>query len=438
MNIDILGWFAPAIVTIKLLLQKLWQLQLDWDHLVPNDIAQDWRTWREELPLLTDHAIPRCYYSRSKKRLSTQLHGFCDASQLAYAGVVYLQTVYTDTTTTISLVTSKTKVAPLKTLTIPRLELCGAQLLSKLLLSTKDALAIPIQDVHTWCDSTISLGWLNTSPQKLKTFVSNRVTDTVKRVPFAHWHYVNMVPTLPPSNLQLWEIEAAERRLLSLSQQQFFNDRLKSSQELSNILMLRPLLDDYGLLRVGGRLQRADVDNTLKHPLILHRKANIANLLNRHLHQTAPHAGPSTHLGLLASTHHVIGAKHLVRRMCVVCQKVYAKTVNQVMGPLQLSRLTPAPPLTHTGADFAGPLTLKRRNPRKPSFIKAYICQFICMSTKAVHLELVTDLSTEAFFACFRRSISRRGCPKTLRTDNGTNFVGAWRELHVIYHLLQS
>ena len=80
---DILGWFAPAIVTIKLLLQKLWQLQLDWDHLVPNDITQDWRTWREELPLLTDHAIPRCYYSRSKKRLSTQLHGFCDASQLA-------------------------------------------------------------------------------------------------------------------------------------------------------------------------------------------------------------------------------------------------------------------------------------------------------------------------------------------------------------------
>ena len=106
--------------------------------------------------------------------------------------MVYLQTVYTDTSTTISLVISKTKVAPLKTLTIPRLELCGAQLLSKLLLSTKDALAIPIQDVHTWCDSTITLGWLNTSPQKPKTFISNRVTDTVKRVPFAHWHYVNM------------------------------------------------------------------------------------------------------------------------------------------------------------------------------------------------------------------------------------------------------
>ena len=144
----------------------------------------------EELPLLTDYAIPKCYYSTSKKHLSTQLHGFCDASQLAYAGVVYLRTVYTDTSTTISLVTSKTKVSPLNTLTIPRLELCGAQLLSKLLLSTMDALAIPIQDVHAWCDSTITLGWLNTSPQKLKTVISNRVTNTVKRVRCAHWHYV--------------------------------------------------------------------------------------------------------------------------------------------------------------------------------------------------------------------------------------------------------
>ena len=105
---DILGLFASPIVIIKLLLQKLWQLQLDWDQFVPDNIVQDWRTWREELPLLTDHAIPRCYYSRSKKCLSKQLHGFCDASQLAYAGVVYLQTVYTDNSTTISLVTSKT------------------------------------------------------------------------------------------------------------------------------------------------------------------------------------------------------------------------------------------------------------------------------------------------------------------------------------------
>ena len=108
--------------------------------------------------------------------------------------------------------------------------------------------------------------------------------------------------------------------------------------------------------------------------------ANITNLLTRHLHQTAQHAGLSTLLGLLASTHHVVLAKHLVReisRTCVVCQK----TVNQVMGPLPPSRLTPAPPFTHTGADFAGLLTLKRGN---PSFIKAYICLFICMTVASL------------------------------------------------------
>ena len=187
---DILGWYAPAVIKLKILLQQLWQLQLDWDQPVSEDIAREWKSWRDDLHILTDHAIPRCYYKRGEKRMTLQLHGFCDASQVAYAGVVYLRAVYEDTFTSISLVFSKTRVAPLTTATIPCLELCGVQLLSKLLQTVRDSLNIPLHDVFAWCDSSITLSWIHTTPSKLKTFVANRVADTTARVPASHWRYV--------------------------------------------------------------------------------------------------------------------------------------------------------------------------------------------------------------------------------------------------------
>ena len=83
---DIMGWFAPSIIHVKILLQKLWQLRIDWDQLVQDDIAREWQCWRKELPHLTQYPVPRCYYTKDKRKISTQFHGFCDASQQAYAG----------------------------------------------------------------------------------------------------------------------------------------------------------------------------------------------------------------------------------------------------------------------------------------------------------------------------------------------------------------
>ena len=99
------------------------------------------------------------------------------------------------------------------------------------------------------------------------------------------------------------------------------------------------------------------------------------------------------------------------------------------MAPLPPDRVTPSPPFSRTGLDFAGPLIIKRGNPRKPSKVKCYVCVFVCFCTKAVHLELVTDLTTKAFLAAFRRFSSRRGYPTTVYSDNGTNFVRAAAEL---------
>ena len=109
---DLMGWFSPSVIVLKILLQKLWKLGNDWDDPAPEDIATAWRSWQDELTYITNHPIPRYYFEAGKQRVQTQLHGFSDASILAYGGVVYLRTLYHDTSTSVSIVCSKTKVAP--------------------------------------------------------------------------------------------------------------------------------------------------------------------------------------------------------------------------------------------------------------------------------------------------------------------------------------
>ena len=125
-----------------------------------------------------------------KEGHSAQLHGFSNASDVAYAGVVYLRVFYADTTTSVSVVLSKTRIAPLSTMMTPRLELCGAQLLSKLLGTVAKSFSIPIESIYAWCDSTNTLCWLSTPPSRLESFVCNRVVDTTSRVPASQWRYV--------------------------------------------------------------------------------------------------------------------------------------------------------------------------------------------------------------------------------------------------------
>jgi len=108
------------------------------------------------------------------------------------------------------------------------------------------------------------------------------------------------------------------------------------------------------------------------------------------------------------------------------------------MGQLPLQRITPDVVFENVGIDYAGPLYLKRGSVRKPTILKSYVCVFVSMSIKAVHLELVSDLSTEAFIACLRRFIARRGKPSSIWSDHGSNFIGANRILKELYAFLLS
>ena len=152
---DVLGFVSPIVIKAKILLQRVWESKVEWDEEVPQQILDEWSIWRSQLESLSKIHIPRYYFHKESKIESIQLHGFSDASQCAYAAVAYLRMVDSEGRVHVSLVASKTKFAPLKRLTIPRLELCGAYVLTKLLVHVRSTLNIPIESLYTWTDSTV-------------------------------------------------------------------------------------------------------------------------------------------------------------------------------------------------------------------------------------------------------------------------------------------
>lgn len=151
------------------------------------------------------------------------------------------------------------------------------------------------------------------------------------------------------------------------------------------------------------------------------------------MHKKLLHAGPQLLLASVRQTHWPLGGRNLsksVVRNCVTCFRHKAQCVQPIMGQLPTARTTLEFPFLHTSVDYAGPILIADRLGRGCKLIKSYLCIFVCLSTKAVHLELVTSLTKEAYMAALNRFIARRGKPRTILSDNGTNFVGACNELN--------
>ena len=188
---DVLGWFSPSTIKVKILMQQLWEHKIDWDDPVPSSIRDAWSQWRSELHMLSQKHLPRCYFDKSTDPALIEMHGFSDASEAAYSAVVYLRITDKSGNVQTSLVSSKTKVAPIKRLSIPRLELCGAQLLAQLMHHIGNVLKIPLNHTYAWTDSTIVINWLDGSPKRFKTYVGNRISTIVDLIPPDKWRHVN-------------------------------------------------------------------------------------------------------------------------------------------------------------------------------------------------------------------------------------------------------
>ena len=541
---DVLGWFSPTVIKMKMLLQRLWESNIDWDESVPTFIKETWLQWISELPSLKGCHVPRYYFPKDVTITSLQLHGFCDASENAYAGVVYLRGEDSEGRIHISIVTAKTRVSPIKRLTIPRLELCGAYLLTQLLHHVKEVYRMPLSNVFAWTDSTIVLNWLTGTSRRFKTYVGNRVSYIVDCIPPNHWRHVNSTENpadcasrgLFPSELvsnELWwkgpkwlyletsrwpgreeiprvevseeereisllttcelvlpvipvdrystfpqlqrvtawiyrfinnccggrnsttnhpyltvaELSHAENYWLSYSQLESFPSdiaSLKSNCKLpsnSKLISLNPFIDSSRIMRVGGRLGNSKLPYTRLHPIVLHAKHTITKLILRSEHIRLLHAGPTLMISSICLRFHIINLRKAVRsitRQCVICRRHAGETLTQLQGQLPSERVTPGTVFETVGVDYAGPVYIKHGYVRKPTVVKAYICVFVSLTVKAVHLELVSDLTSEAFIAALRRFVARRGYPNLIWSDHGTNFVGANHELKKLFEFLKT
>ncbi|XP_062711095.1 uncharacterized protein LOC134289311 [Aedes albopictus] len=539
---DPFGWIAPVIIRMKILFQHLWLYDLGWDDPLPAFILEEWITLKETLHHIERIRIRRWIPHAGGK---LQLHGFADASEAAYAAVVYARTVNQDGRVETNLVVAKTRVAPILQVSLPRLELMAAELLVDLMVKVQESFSHLEVELFAWSDSEIVLHWLTSLSRKWKTFVANRTSKILQHLPRNHWRHVSskdnpadcasrgVTPlellihplwwrgpgwlaqpedewptqsvrsvmddelleqrtsvtclhasaTVCPSgghetltyllnrysNLShirrvlCWinrlrhnalvrkrgvarlegpltpkEIDNSCLQLARAAQSDCFqreidclvkNAPLPGNSKLKNLF---PFVDADGTLRVGGRLQNSSQPYDVRHPIIIPKDHQYTKLLLSEVHLRNLHAGPTLMIATLNQRYWIVGCQTVVRgsvASCMRCCRLKGKTATQLMGSLPSVRTTPARPFVHCGVDYAGPILLRSSTLRSAKTIKGYVAVFVCLATKAVHLEAVSDLSTNAFLAALKRFCGRRGLCTEIWSDHGTNFVGADRSI---------
>ncbi|UYV75141.1 hypothetical protein LAZ67_12002621 [Cordylochernes scorpioides] len=511
---DPLGWLAPVLVTGKIMVQRLWITGLHWDDPMDESLIETWTKFRKELNFIGSLSIPR-WLGLGRNTQGVQLHGFGDASEDAYAAAVYIR-LPTDDGVSIKLLASKTKLALNRKMSIPRLELCAALLLTRLSwlrtmsrnlptffgnrvaeiqscpqirewryvptgdnpadIASRGILGSELKQSSIWWTGPTWLSAESTEwPRKLPVFENQSQTEllsvhAISETPLlvaigemsstfngyirkVAWilrfcHNCRYSAERYQSHLTTAELRNAHRRILQSIQFQHFREEIRSLTTLgsvkrtSKIYGLAPFLDDQGILRVGGRLKWApSMTYEQKHPALLPSSGQVAQMIVQAVHMRTLHGSVHLMLSTLRQKYWMLRAKDQVKRCireCVTCCRYNRVTQGQLMSDLPKERLTPGKPFSSSGVDYAGPVNLRLSKGRGRKTEKGYICLFVCFVTRAVHLELVTDASTPTFMSAFKRFVARRGHCTRLYSDQGTNFVGAARQLRLCFYLAQN
>ena len=536
---DPLGLVAPFTVKARILLKEIWRSQgQNWDNTLPLNFQRAFKEWSLELPQLSKITIKRSYFRNMTE--IPELHIFGDASQDAFSAVAFLRCRVVQPggnhETELSFVFGKARVAPMKALSIPKLELQAALLAARLKELICKALTFEISSIFLWTDSTTVLQWLQ-STQRQPAFIANRVGEILDNTTSDQWNYVPtsnnpadsgtrglsahdlnsshwicgppflktdqwpFQPSPPPAGCFLpskimeeattkdalnvesmtstcetslidWskfssftkvrrvmayvlrlltkhhhfrsgkqivdpdELARAEEKLFYLSQVETFPSEhklLKLKQNCtasSRIATLTPFCGPNLVIRSRGRLRRLmEYDFQSKHPIILDSRHPLVRLLLEFLHRENFHQGIDYLRAIVQSRFHVLRLRTTLRSIqlsCVVCRKRRVKPSPPIMADLPNERLgVDSPPFSYTGVDYFGPffVNIRRTTEKRWGFL------FTCLTTRAIHLEVVASMDTSSCVMAIERFIARRGMPKTLWSDNGTNFVGAEKEL---------
>ncbi|XP_055643124.1 uncharacterized protein LOC129779584 [Toxorhynchites rutilus septentrionalis] len=325
-----------------------------------------------------------------------QLHCFADASETAYGTCAYVRSLTENEDVRVELLASMSRVAPLQRRTIPRLELCAAQMAALLYHKIVTAL------------------------------------DKARKS-----------PKVTSSTLSVEELENAKFTLVKLAQAECYTSELRQLRKRqavsksSSLKLFNPFVDSIGIVRVGGRLNLSKEPYAVKHQILLPGFHHFTLLLLKSRHLKLLHGSISLTLAEVRKPTNGRRAVRNVIRNCYRCARVDPRPIKQPIGQLPPARITPGRAFSTTGIDYCGPVFVKHPY-RKAAPTKAYIALFVCFATKDVHIELVGDLSTASFISALRRFIARRGKPEHLYSDNATNFAGAKNELNALYQMFSN
>ncbi|XP_058840265.1 uncharacterized protein LOC131695765 [Topomyia yanbarensis] len=241
------------------------------------------------------------------------------------------------------------------------------------------------------------------------------------------------------------ELDDALRALVRLAQEESFPQELADLskrthvRDSSRIVSLKPILNE-GMMCVGGRLRHASVSPNRKHPYILDPHHPLTKIVVTHYHRKLFHAGQQLLISAMRERFWPVYTSNLVRQViheCVACFRVRPKVHDQIMADLPAERVTPCSPFQRVGVDYCGPFSVVYPH-RRCRPVKCFVAVYICLTTKAIHLEIAADLTTQAFLASLKRFSARRGKPELIMCDNAKNFVGAKRELDELRKLFHN
>lgn len=535
---DPLGLFSPVILRGKVFLQTLWNQNISWDEQLSSQNITQWNDIREDLQRLPSSTFPRYIGFSQEGKCKYQLLAFCDASKYAYAASVYLHQEC-ESMRRVNLVFSKTRLAPNKDISIPRLELLAAVIGTRCLKFVEKEMKLDIPQKHMWLDSQCVLWWIDSS-KSLSTFVENRVREINKQEDIS-FHYISSkenpadiasrgASTIELQKNNLWwngpdwlirptnewpvwkydkenktllaeteseckktkvmyeanivagegstkeneekemsrapfglditrfssftkilrvttlatrfiaklkkhrnsngpieasEILDAEQRWIAYTQHQHYNDiiiSIKKNKANNYKDQLGLYLDGHGLLRCGGRLGNADICEGARHPWLLPKNSKLTDLIIEKYHKNALHIGVAQTLGLVRHRYWIPHGRSVVKRVlrhCAICRRHEGGPYKMpLMPPLPNKRVSKSVPFTCTGIDYFGPLLIKIKSENQ----KVWVCLFTCLVTRAVHLELIQNMSAEQFILGFRRFLSRHGKPREIISDNASQF----------------
>ena len=516
---DPIGAGAPVLIKTKIAMQQLWQHGLNWDEEVPDIIKQRWIELFNELVALNGFNFDRCLRQFNAIE-DPWLVVFCDASRLAFGACAYVRWRLANGKLETRFVAAKTRVSPLKELTIPRLELQAAVLASRLAKTIYEQSRFNFARSIYFTDSLVALAWIQSQSRCYKPFVSCRIGEIQSNSEPSEWKYcptqLNVADDLTkgisvkdltgrwingPAFLKQPESEwpsqqrsvdmtevNKERRKPTLVQAVNAEEHILRCEDFSTwkkllrvtayvkrfikncakrnsserqfgplepqeckdaedywvrraqlslhqriqkgeLASLTPFIDGSGIIKVGARTDPTLMSYDNQHAILLPYGQWISTLITRDAHQYG-HTGIATTTAKVRKKYWIIKGNVIskrVKQQCTFCRKLEAKVSTQFMADLPLYRQQPfTPPFLYTACDYFGPITVKiGRNRRR----KHYGVIFTCLNTRAVHCELAVYASSIEFLQVLRRFFAQRGYPKLIMSDNGTQMVGAEKEL---------